>query len=198
VKISERHAQSFTHPGAGVVEKEQQCIVADAKFGLLRGLSQEDFDLFGFEIGADRILGFLGSDRQDADILLGVGGIVAQCVLEEGPKGHQPAVSGTSAVASSSFQLVEEAQNGVDLEVLDVESLDGTMEPLAHVVQKQAKRIPIGVNCVGARTSDLAQIVEEEPLQQVRKQWGIHECPRRNRAAMRLLASANKSGEAFK
>jgi hypothetical protein len=49
-------------------------------------------------------------------------------VLEEGPKGHQTAVSGTSAVASSSFQLVEEAQNGVDLEVLDVESLDGTME----------------------------------------------------------------------
>jgi len=102
------YAQRFADPGAGVVQKEKQCMIsATAQTRSIR-LRKNIFDLLGFEILCGRDPRSLARDGQHPLILLCTRQIVLQEMLEEAANRRQANITTARCVGALSFQVREE------------------------------------------------------------------------------------------
>jgi len=89
--------------------------------------------------------------------------------LQERPQSGQAQIAAAHRVVAPPFQILEECQDQVWLEIRQAQFSRHLAQAFVREVQKQQHRIPIGRNRVGAHGALGEQIVGEKLLDQRRK-----------------------------
>jgi hypothetical protein len=162
VEVRGRDGQGFADASAGVVEEDQQRVVAHAGSRPTIGLSQDRSHVLRLKVLDGAAPGLLSAHGEDALVLRGSRHVVAQEVLDESAHGSQPAVAGSRGILPGRFEIVEEGQDALDVDV--VEAQGGYGATTSQKEKEETQRVPVRAHRVGARAANAAQMIADVRL----------------------------------
>ena len=116
-RSSHRTSGGLAHPGAAVVEEQQQRVVAPSVGGAPIRLGDDRAHVVGLEVGRRPLPRLLRRDRQHPRVLLRVRQIVAEQMLEEAADRGAPAVARGGRVRALGLDVIEEVRDRVGVQV---------------------------------------------------------------------------------
>src|SRR5437660_2050250 len=117
-EIFEAHVQGLTDASGGVIEEEQQRVVATATSALLIRLREDHAHVLRFEIlrGADA--GSLDWNREYPLILAGPRQVMLDQMLEETVDRRQSTVATSDGVRALRFEMGQEREDCLDVQIV--------------------------------------------------------------------------------
>jgi len=119
----------------------------------------------GEEVNQGAVLAF-GGDGQDTLNVSGVGGLLKGDVLEEGADRGETEITGTSAIVSVFFTMIEESADERGVEIVQRELGREFVELLLGEPEKQPEGVAVRGDGVRAGLSLTDEAVGEKGLQQ--------------------------------
>lgn len=157
-------ACGLAHPGPAVVEQEQQRVVAPSAVRTPVGHVDDQSNVLCLQVGGRPLPCLLRGDGQHPHVLLGVGQVAAQQVLEEAADRRPPAVPCRRRVRPFELDVIEEARHHVGVEVAQLQGGNTAAKPLSHELDQQRQRVAVGPDGVNAGAPLLGQVVGEVRL----------------------------------
>jgi hypothetical protein len=137
-QVSPSQLQRFVHPGAGVVEEQQQRGSPQPTRRARGRRIEHPTELLGLEVAWGSLGVAFGGQREDAHVLFGGAGIVAQEVLNPRAQRGQATVPGHGPVAALVFQMDQEVQDALDGYVSELQPVNATMGLAGQELEEQA------------------------------------------------------------
>jgi hypothetical protein len=160
------HMKGLADASTGVVEEEDQSVVAYASaFSAIHSPEQE-VQLFRLEVAENGLTGLLERQREDALALAGQAGIVPDDVLDEAADRRQTAVASRRAVSPIGFQVVEELDDASGCEIVKSQIGDSAAGGVAEEGKEQTEGIAIGQDGMPASAAPTLEMLSEEGLDQ--------------------------------
>ena len=172
VEVLYLDGKCLAHPGAGIVEKQQEGMVARPAGRLVIHLVQDEVYILRFQIGCWGRTGPLGGQRQDPLVLLGMYRILADQMLAKAMDGREPTVAGRGAIAAHGLQVGQKCGNRLDLERSGLQIRNRAAPRLCQIDQQQAQRIAVGMHRPRAGPTGTLQVLAEKGLEQMREWIG--------------------------
>jgi hypothetical protein len=120
-EITGTYCQRLTDTGSGVVEKKQQCMISLASTALAINGADHSAGFFGFQIDGRPPQGSLVATRENPTVLTCTRHIVPQEVVHKTANGRKTAIPRNSRVPASRFDMIQEREYDVGLNILKSE-----------------------------------------------------------------------------
>ena len=150
----------------GVVEEQQQGVVAQGKAAGVGKMAKQCLDLVALEKVCFGWCGSFHGDRGDllADAehrRLASGDVLEQCVQR-----RQALVTGPHVVVPAILEVAEEAEDSLETQVLEVELGDPCSLLLGHETQEEADGVPVAAHRRRSQALGGDQVIDEEGVDQ--------------------------------
>ena len=124
---------------------------------------------FGFQIDRSSPQRLLAANRQYAPILASSGDILPQQMLHKTADCRQTAISRSSGVPTSRFDMIEEGEYRVRLDIVKGQVAHGLVSLIGQEQVKELQRIPVRPHCVSAGSACVLQVIMKEAFSQAEK-----------------------------
>jgi len=119
------HPECLADTRAGVVEEEQERVVPQPGGATAVGLIEEHSHVLGLEVLDEPLASALGTDRENAAVLLGARKVVAKEMLDEASDCGESAITGRGLISPNHLDVIEEGKHSLDDDVVETEATDG-------------------------------------------------------------------------
>jgi len=110
VQIAPAYRESFIDSGTSIVKKQKNGAVSNTTGGGRINLVQDQAKLLRFQVGRHNAGRTLRWQSQHASILVSVGWVIPQQMLDETPERCEPTIAGRGSVAVLNFQVSQKIE----------------------------------------------------------------------------------------
>lgn len=162
LKISLAYGERFADPGTGVVEQQQQSVVALARAGATVGLGQQAAHLVRLKESGQRTSGAFGRKCEHSRVLVGSGRVLTQRMLKEAAKCDTTAVARRYAVVPMILERLQKSPYHVGIQVDDSESRNRNSAAVGRKLQEESHGVAVCGYRMRARSAHFLQMSAEE------------------------------------
>src|ERR1700678_2248086 len=185
------------HAGAGIVEEQQQCAVAQRKLAVAWESSEKCLDFFSRERMHRRLRAALDRNRRDLLALSQSIRVATRNELEERVKGAESLIACGNAIVPLLFEMSKKRQYPFKAEIFWREFADLTMSVGSGKLKEQTQSITVAAHRALPQALLLDEVAHEELLHPCTESGGGHGRPSRYGgaayASKRALASSSRS-----
>jgi hypothetical protein len=163
-QVPDHKVKYFRDAGAGVIEGGEESPIPLPDPGVGVGGVEDSLDFFAREKLRQRTVESFHGHGQSMLNAVKCGEVVMSCVLQKGAQRCQTCVATAHRVLSLGFQMVQEGQDEVRVEIGEQEMLGLSSQRLFGKSKQQAKRVSISGNSSRAHRSMLLQMFYKESL----------------------------------
>ena len=135
--------------------------------------SYHSTSFFGLEMNSGSVQCFFVAYRENTTVLASPGHVVPEEMVHEATNGCQAAISCDGRVPALRFNMIEESENRIHLDMLEVQISHRATLLLSKEQEEELQRVSIGPYRVGACSAGMLQVAMEETFGQVQKRLGF-------------------------
>jgi hypothetical protein len=166
--VLDADVQGFADAGTGVVEEEQQGVVAlPASVGAI-GLLDEMSHRLWLEVRRRAGARPFRRECQDPLVLLGPHRVMACQVPDKAANRREPTVACGRGVAPLGLQVRQECRDGIDVEILWAQGGHRTLRGVSQKHEEEIEGVAVREDGVSARSAHVPEVLAEERLDELR------------------------------
>jgi len=169
LKVTAADGDGLADTGTGIVQEEQQRVVALPGGNAAIGLLQEQSHVVRFKIARRVRRASLGRQSQDTCILARPHRILTQGVLKKATQGDPATIARGDPILAVLLEMLEKRRNVVGLKIVDAQPVDSNLAAVGKELEKKFKCISVGRNGVDAGAPNLLQVFAEKRLHESKK-----------------------------